>query len=166
MAIVMIWVYYSAQIFLLGAEFTWVYANEYGSRRGLAKKGEAVAGTPEATEEAKAPVPTRSGAPASGAPAEPSPATDHAQLHGRAVARVELLPQIQNTPAHGAATGVVAAPQARPQASRILLQNRKAALGLAVTAGIVVAIAARFGALKRVARSFSRPQHDERRLAS
>jgi membrane protein len=26
------WVYYSAQIFLLGAEFTWVYAHRMGSR--------------------------------------------------------------------------------------------------------------------------------------
>lgn len=32
--IVMVWVYYSAQIFLLGAEFTWVYAHEFGSRMG------------------------------------------------------------------------------------------------------------------------------------
>ncbi|HEX2199659.1 MAG TPA: YhjD/YihY/BrkB family envelope integrity protein, partial [Burkholderiales bacterium] len=31
--IVMLWVYYSAQIFLLGAEFTWVYAHHSGSRR-------------------------------------------------------------------------------------------------------------------------------------
>jgi membrane protein len=31
--IVMVWVYYSAQIFLLGAEFTWVYAHASGSRR-------------------------------------------------------------------------------------------------------------------------------------
>jgi hypothetical protein len=30
----MVWVYYSAQIFLFGAEFTWVYAHELGSRRG------------------------------------------------------------------------------------------------------------------------------------
>jgi hypothetical protein len=30
----MVWVYYSAQIFLYGAEFTWVYAHELGSRRG------------------------------------------------------------------------------------------------------------------------------------
>lgn len=30
---VMVWVYYSAQIFLLGAEFTWVYAHATGSRR-------------------------------------------------------------------------------------------------------------------------------------
>jgi len=31
--IFMVWVYYSAQIFLFGAEFTWVYAHELGSRR-------------------------------------------------------------------------------------------------------------------------------------
>src|SRR5207302_3179537 len=34
LVIVMVWVYYSAQIFLFGAEFTWVYAHEFGSRRG------------------------------------------------------------------------------------------------------------------------------------
>jgi membrane protein len=33
LVIVLLWVYYSAQIFLIGAEFTWVYANAYGSRR-------------------------------------------------------------------------------------------------------------------------------------
>lgn len=33
-AVVFVWVYYSAQIFLLGAEFTWVYAQRMGSRRG------------------------------------------------------------------------------------------------------------------------------------
>jgi len=32
LVVVLIWVYYSAQVFLLGAEFTWVYANEHGSR--------------------------------------------------------------------------------------------------------------------------------------
>ena len=31
--VVLIWVYYSAQIFLLGAEFTWVYARTFGSMR-------------------------------------------------------------------------------------------------------------------------------------
>ena len=31
----LVWVYYSAQIFLLGAEFTWVYCNTYGSRKQL-----------------------------------------------------------------------------------------------------------------------------------
>jgi membrane protein len=39
LAVVMIWVYYSAQIFLLGAEFTWVYAHTHGSRRGQKRPG-------------------------------------------------------------------------------------------------------------------------------
>ena len=34
LVVVLVWVYYSAQIFLLGAEFTWVYAYRYGSRQG------------------------------------------------------------------------------------------------------------------------------------
>jgi membrane protein len=32
--VVLLWVYYSAQIFLFGAEFTWVWSHRYGSRRG------------------------------------------------------------------------------------------------------------------------------------
>jgi membrane protein len=31
--VLLLWVYYSAQIFLLGAEFTWVYAHTFGSYR-------------------------------------------------------------------------------------------------------------------------------------
>jgi membrane protein len=31
---VLLWIYYSAQIFLFGAEFTWVYAHKFGSRKG------------------------------------------------------------------------------------------------------------------------------------
>jgi membrane protein len=34
LVVMMAWVYYSAQVFLLGAEFTWIYAHTYGSRRG------------------------------------------------------------------------------------------------------------------------------------
>lgn len=32
---VLVWVYYSAQIFLLGAEFTWIYSNKFGSRKNM-----------------------------------------------------------------------------------------------------------------------------------
>jgi len=32
-AVILVWVYYSAQIFLIGAEFTWVYAQKFGSMR-------------------------------------------------------------------------------------------------------------------------------------
>ena len=31
-ALLLAWIYYSSQIFLLGAEFTWIYANNFGSR--------------------------------------------------------------------------------------------------------------------------------------
>ena len=37
--VLLVWVYYSAQIFLLGAEFTWVYTHERGSRRGQDRPG-------------------------------------------------------------------------------------------------------------------------------
>ena len=32
--VVLVWVYYSAQVFLMGAEFTWVYARTFGSMKG------------------------------------------------------------------------------------------------------------------------------------
>jgi membrane protein len=44
--VVLVWVYYSAQIFLLGAEFTWVYAQTFGSMSGR------VAAAPEPVAEA------------------------------------------------------------------------------------------------------------------
>ena len=36
LVVLLLWVYYSAQIFLLGAEFTWVYSHKYGSRKDKA----------------------------------------------------------------------------------------------------------------------------------
>ena len=38
--IIFVWVYYSAQIFLLGAEFTWLYARTFGSMRLLQNRPE------------------------------------------------------------------------------------------------------------------------------
>jgi membrane protein len=35
LVVLLMWVYYSAQIFLLGAEFTWIYAHRHGSRRDV-----------------------------------------------------------------------------------------------------------------------------------
>ena len=37
LVVVLLWVYYSAQIFLYGAEFTWVYSHRFGSRKGQAR---------------------------------------------------------------------------------------------------------------------------------
>jgi membrane protein len=34
LAVLLVWIYYSTQVFLMGAEFTWVYANLHGSRKG------------------------------------------------------------------------------------------------------------------------------------
>jgi len=50
--IIFVWVYYSAQIFLLGAEFTWVYARTFGSMRELDASGQPRVGAAD--------VPTRS----------------------------------------------------------------------------------------------------------
>jgi membrane protein len=46
--VVLVWIYYSAQIFLLGAEITQVYTNRFGSRVRPAENAEFV------TEEARA----------------------------------------------------------------------------------------------------------------
>jgi membrane protein len=45
-AIIFVWVYYAAQIFLLGAEFTWVYAKTFRSMRGLDEDTKTVASLP------------------------------------------------------------------------------------------------------------------------
>jgi len=41
LVVLLLWVYYSAQIFLLGAEFTWVYAHQRGSKVGAPEAGSA-----------------------------------------------------------------------------------------------------------------------------
>jgi membrane protein len=57
LVIVMVWIYYSAQIFLLGAEFTWVYAHEAGSRRGAALEKNNLAEGAPAPAQVTVPVP-------------------------------------------------------------------------------------------------------------
>ena len=55
LAVLLIWIYYSAQIFLLGAEFTWAYAHRLGSLQNKAEPAPAQA------------LPSRSGAADAGA---------------------------------------------------------------------------------------------------
>ena len=101
--VVFIWVYYSAQIFLVGAEFTWVYAKTLGSMRGIAgakevaqKPGDAT-GVPTRSDPAPAgaeprPVPARAGARAAGRPARAAGGTgDRAGSLGEVGAGVALL---------------------------------------------------------------------------
>ena len=48
LVVVLVWVYYSAQIFLLGAEFTRAYAHRFGSRRNLPSEDASAAVSPAA----------------------------------------------------------------------------------------------------------------------
>jgi membrane protein len=48
--VLLVWVYYAAQVFFLGAEFTQVYANEYGSRIVPAENAESVTAEKRAQE--------------------------------------------------------------------------------------------------------------------
>jgi len=62
LVIVFVWVYYSAQIFFVGAEFTWVYAQTFGSMKGTAAAAEAKADIARAESgSAPRPTPSRSG---------------------------------------------------------------------------------------------------------
>ena len=99
LVVVMIWVYYSAQIFLLGAEFTWVYSHAHGSRRGQKRPG--------AVEVDKAPTVAEPAADAiSGAhraaPLPPLPAQDDLPVHKRKPARL-----LRHRRRAGAIAGVV-----------------------------------------------------------
>ncbi len=53
--VLLVWVYYSAQIFLLGAEFTWVYAHDHGSRASEPAPARAPAVPSQAGEAAQVP---------------------------------------------------------------------------------------------------------------
>jgi hypothetical protein len=89
LVIVMVWIYYSAQIFLLGAEFTWVYAHEAGSRRGVAVEKNNLA------EAAPAPAPVAAAVPQAApvimvAPNPARPLLKRKRVFGAAVAAAFL----------------------------------------------------------------------------
>jgi membrane protein len=69
------WVYDSAQIFLFGAEFTWVDAHEYGSRRGAPRPGSETLEVAQVEPQAALPVPV--------SPPVPVPATRQPGLRER-----------------------------------------------------------------------------------
>ena len=73
LAVLLIWVYYSAQIFLLGAEFTWAYAHRFGSRRGEAKPATAKEDGAKSIGTADARPPAPSHVPASASTTHPKP---------------------------------------------------------------------------------------------
>ena len=93
--IIFIWVYYSAQIFLLGAEFTWVYAKTLGSLRSTPAAQDAQAAVAQAATGAGAPatapvVPTRSGDAAGTPPTTPAEPIGQPALAGARASLAEL----------------------------------------------------------------------------
>jgi len=61
LVVLLVWVYFSAQIFFLGAEFTWVYSHEYGSKAAQTGRDSALA-VPSRSDGAAAAVDAKSGA--------------------------------------------------------------------------------------------------------
>ncbi|MGZ5234377.1 MAG: hypothetical protein ACXWC3_30575, partial [Burkholderiales bacterium] len=170
LVIMMVWVYYSAQIFLFGAEFTWVYANMYGSRRDEPEQQKAAR-----TEESE--VPTRSDTgkiPSDTVPTSSEPAPTAAlSLPSRAAPFVDHDHTAQSEPRAGA--GMTPSLAARSSAEEshgastvhaagLLPRNKRTALGIALATAIVVGIVARFSSVKRLMRARQGAVH--RRLAS
>jgi membrane protein len=65
LVVLLVWVYFSAQVFLLGAEFTWVYSHEYGSKAAQTGQ-ESARAVPSRSGGAAAAVDAKSGAPRAG----------------------------------------------------------------------------------------------------
>src|SRR3954462_10911545 len=81
------WGDYSAQIFLFGAEFTWVYGNQFGSRRGKARaqsEGATVTPAEPANEAPVTPVSAYARSSAAGAASRMSPRANFGGPGGRA----------------------------------------------------------------------------------
>ena len=92
LVVLLVWVYYSAQIFLLGAEFTWVYANAHGSLAGAGKTADAPpASTSLPAQQHDAPAPSSQSqprlpnTPGTTDPARPGNPSGHASLKQRAI---------------------------------------------------------------------------------
>lgn len=117
LAVLLVWVYYSAQIFLLGAEFTWVYAYRFGSRQGKVHPGT----SPEAS--VRGTIPSQSGM-----------AADSNNAAGGGAGE-------QRAPALDVSRRPVLAPASR-QAAAFLDHNPKLELGLAVAMAGIAGIAA------------------------
>ena len=133
LVLVMVWVYYSAQIFLLGAEFTWVYAHAYGSRRGQVR--------PRAQQDSEDADATPAAADARrGTSAPLAPMQVHA-THSPAMARVED----RQTERRVASVSA--------QARQRLRQRPFAAMALAASTGMAMALLARMRTRRRAAQA-------------
>jgi len=125
LVVLLVWVYYSAQIFLLGAEFTWVYAHTFGSLKGQPMPGKAAA------------VPSAAGARAG----EPAPAASPSALPSAPPPAGPALPATPQTamPQPAMASSAVLVPPAKPVAAPPVTPARAA---VAVASAVVAAVPA------------------------
>jgi len=121
--VLLVWVYYSTQIFLLGAEFTWVYSHEHGSRAGATAPVSASA------------IPVRSGERAPQAEARPQQALGFSSsVHPTATAleRPVTLPHSAMPIAARDTTGIAG------QTTEFLRDNPLKGLGMLAAAGVAI----------------------------
>ena len=125
LVVLLLWVYYSAQIFLLGAEFTWLYAHQHGSRAGEGQPARAPRLPSRSGEAEAAANPTAGAQGADKAPRDPSVAQPPSNVR----------PAV---PAYAARSGRV--PNRHPASNRqiaFIERHPYGGLGLVVTAGLV-----------------------------
>lgn len=147
--LVMVWVYYSSQIFLFGAEFTWVYANLYGSRREIAKKERTVPGAPQE-------VPSRAeentGAPAVGEKSRTASRIAATQREedepGPAPHKNLALTTYRSAPRSPVALPTIAEPlpvETTTSERKLLriLRDKRVAVGLAISTAVAIGLMAR-----------------------
>ena len=130
LVVLLIWVYYSAQIFLLGAEFTWVYAHEHRTQNDASN----VQTEPSATGKAIA----------SSLQTE-AEANPGARLPAKAASELRSAPSASGVTAASAVKATAEGQQLRTEASNRVASKRKItlkqrALVYAVSAAAVVAL--------------------------
>ena len=137
LVVILVWVYYSAQIFLLGAEFTRVYAYSYGSLKGQEEPGKAAA-VPNASQGDAAPAANAPRQP----PMRPRPSVA-ATATGMAVAAAVAAktPEIARHAARASAPSDNArtpAPSLGERTAAFVRRDPVAGVGLAVASGMVL----------------------------
>jgi len=180
LVVLLIWVYYSAQIFLLGAEFTWVYAHTFGSLKGqpMAPRAPEIPSAAGATAggdgPSEAPVAAAPSAQPEAAPVfrpEPRPAIASGVSTEAAIAAANVQATATNAAIALASTVVAAIPPARPsrraelpkgsfarQTAEYLRRDPLRGVGIAVASGVLLRfllpLSARIAG-KRVPRRFA-----------
>jgi membrane protein len=138
LVVLLVWVYYSAQIFLMGAEFTWVYAHTFGSL-----KGQSVGGAAAAVPSAAGAV---AGQDATKVPDEKGAVTDATApattaAGARAGTRAPARPAVVATAVRPATAPLAARGSLTEQAAAYVRRDPVKGVGIAVASGVAMRVA-------------------------